>query len=151
MKLGIDIGDTIIMREGRVDEGDNPLQSPFPRAFESIAYLVDLFNEDVFLVSSCTEIGERRNIEWLNYHDFFNQTGVLKTNLRFCRERRLKSPICEELQITHFIDNLVGVLRSLATVPHKYCFNPQANPNKNYSDVHILNSWSDTRLVFPRV
>lgn len=148
MKLGIDIGDTIIMRNGLVDEGQNLLQTAFPGAFESIAYLVDLFNKEVFLVSSCTEIGERRNIEWLDHNDFFNQTGLLKSNLRFCRERRLKSPICEDLQITHFIDNRIGVLRSLVTVPHKYCFNPPSNPDKNYSDVHILSSWSDVKSVF---
>jgi len=139
------------MRDGFVDEGQNLLQPAFPGAFENIAYLVDLFDKEVFLVSSCTDIGERRNIAWLNHHDFFNRTGLLETNLRFCRERRLKSPICEELRITHFIDNRVGVLRSLVTVPHKYCFNPAANPNKDYSDVHVLNSWLDTPAVFPRI
>lgn len=147
--LGIDIGDTIIRKDGSSFMENHLENEPFPDLFPGLEYLYCLFGGKIFLISACTEDTERKTVEWLEHHHFSDRTGIPRDNMHFCRERRHKHPICKELGITHFIDNRIGVLRSLKSVPNRYCFNPDAFPEKDYSDVHVLHSWSDVTVVFP--
>lgn len=99
-------------------------------AFSAIKRLVDqLGPENVFIVSKCGENVERKTRAWLAHHCFFEVSGMLSENLRFCRQRQDKAPICQALNITHFIDDRADVLGFMrAIVPHRYLFGPQLHP-----------------------
>ena len=82
-RLGIDIGRVII--DGSSGSGDTSffsgdtaamLRTPaVPGAFAAIARLVPLF-EEAWLVSKCGPRVQRRSVEWLRHHRFFEVTGI---------------------------------------------------------------------------
>lgn len=99
---------------------------PMPDAFESIRGLTELFAGQVWLVSKAGPRIEARTRRWLDAWDFFRQTGIVRDNLRFCRQRHEKADHCRELGITDFIDDRVEVLQHLRGVaPRLYLFGPQ--------------------------
>lgn len=129
-RIGIDIGRVII-------EGDGPdtsfvggteeqaLHAPaIVGAFETIARLVQRFGpENVHLVSKCGKRVEARTRTWLALHRFYEHTGVLHTNLHFCRAREQKAPICKDLGVTFFVDDRIDVLDFMtAVVPYRFLF-----------------------------
>lgn len=151
--LGVDIGGVIIDRQFK--DGNTSSFSitnyfnaqPIVGAFEALRQLVEMFEGKVYLVSSCTESVEESTIAWFQHYDFFNQTGITRSNLHFCRRRLLKAPICEKVGVTHFVDDRVTVLRSLTTVKHLFLFGSQheddlrhAPPKQN--NLKVISSWS---------
>ena len=61
--------------------------------------------------------------------------------VRFCRQRPEKRDICQELNITHFVDDRPDVLASLkGTVPHRYLFGPH-NRNVVPYGVIVVRNW----------
>lgn len=124
-KLGIDIGGTIIDR--RNDAGDkdfftkNYLNVPeIKDAFWVIKELNKRFDNQVFLISACTEQVEINTMQWFEYHSFFAKTNITKEHIYFCRYRKIKNDICEQLNITHFIDDRIEVLQTLVYVKNLY-------------------------------
>ncbi len=153
-RLGVDIGGVIAER------ADNKKSLSFFRndylnttAVEDAFISISLLSREVFgagnvyLVSKCGPITENKTINWLSYHNFHTITGIKSENVKFCRRREEKAPICEELGITHFIDDRLEVLSYLETVRHKYLFNPEENEvakNKQYlSQVKIVRNWRE--------
>lgn len=131
--LGVDIGGVII---GRVNEGtdtsffaDRYLETPaVPGAVAALARLsAERFAGRIFLVSKCGKKTEARTREWLLHHDFYAAVGMPADNIRFCRERREKAAIAAALGITHFVDDRLEVLGTLAGVPHRYLFDGVAS------------------------
>lgn len=126
--FGTDFGDVITAAHNQgaekipMSKDPNYLNRPaIPGAFESIKRLVELFGPDnAYIVSRCSKEGEQKIMSWLYYKSFWEQTGMLRTNVRFCRERREKGPICAELGITHFVDDRFECLVGMNTVPHRY-------------------------------
>ena len=126
-KIGFDFGDTIAAADNQIGQrlrmSDDPnfLNRPaVPNAFESIKKLVELFGPDnAFIVSRCSEAGEKKIMAWLYYHSFWEQTGMKRENIRFCRERNQKGAICAERGITHFVDDRLECLVGMDTVPHR--------------------------------
>lgn len=136
--LGIDIGRVIIApSDGRGDtsflNGDEAMAMQTPQnegAFEAIARLTEAFEGRVWVVSKCGPRIAARSRRWLAHHDFHRRTGVGADRLRFCRKRHEKRGHCEELGVTHFVDDRLDVhghLRGL--VPNLYLFGPQ-KPNR---------------------
>ena len=129
-RLGIDIGRVII--DGSSGSGDTSffsgdtaamLRTPaVPRAFAAIARFVPLF-EEAWLVSKCGPRVQRRSVEWLRHHRFFEVTGIAEGNVRFCLRRPEKAIHCAELGITHFVDDKPDVIAAITpVVPHRYLF-----------------------------
>lgn len=129
-RLGIDIGRVII--DGSSGSGDTSffsgdtaamLRTPaVPGAFAAIARLVPLFGE-AWLVSKCGPRVQRRSVEWLRHHRFFEVTGIAEGNVRFCLRRPEKAIHCVDLGITHFVDDKPDVIAAITpVVPHRYLF-----------------------------
>ena len=133
-RLGIDIGRVIIgpVIDGREDTSflgrrlHEAMQTPpAPGAFEAIAALVPRF-EGTWLVSKCGPSVQRKSLAWLDHHRFYDRTGVPRDHVRFCLERRDKAIWAEKLELTHFIDDRVDVLRHLrGLVGRLYLFGEQ--------------------------
>jgi hypothetical protein len=152
-KLGIDVGGVIIDRK-RNDSSDTSLFGPnylqahaVPGAFQTIQKLHEIFGDQVYIVSKCGQNIERKTREWMEANRFHDETGVPKEQLRFCRSRADKAPICEELEITHFIDDKLEVLSYLDTVPNKFLFDPSLNEiatwKQHLPKVQIVESWAE--------
>lgn len=135
-KIGIDIGRVIItpgddssdtsFLRGNVQDALNT--QPYPGAFETIAKLVQLYDGRVWLVSKAGPRTQEKTRLWLEHHQFYERTGIGKQQVRFCRQRHEKADHCRELQITHFIDDRIQVLRHLRyLVPKLYLFGEQKN------------------------
>lgn len=130
-KLGVDVGKVII--DGTWNDGadisffgDNHLKTtPVEGVFDALRTLVNSrFGENVFVVSKCGARVEGKTREWLAHHRFYERTGVLETNVHFCRRRPEEAPVCEGLGITHFVDDNAEVMLYLkGTVSNLYLFN----------------------------
>jgi hypothetical protein len=156
-RLGIDIGRVIIDGSSHPAGGDTAffsgdeatlLATPeMPDAFEAIGRLVALFGGRVWLVSKCGPRVQQRTLRWLDAHDFYARTGIPRAHVRFCRERVEKRRHCEELGLTHFVDDRPDVHAAIAeAVTYRYLFGPQDRPAPG-SLAHTR-TWSDAeRLI----
>jgi len=142
-RLGIDIGRVIIDGSAHPAGGDTTfftgddaalLATPeVAGAVASIARLVGLFDGQVWLVSKCGPRVEKRTLRWLDGHRFHERTGVARDHLRFCRARAEKRYHCEELDLTHFIDDRPEVHSAIqGVVDHQYLFGPQSRVVPDY-------------------
>lgn len=126
-KFGVDIGGVLIGREN--DNTDTSffgrnylLTTEVPDAFDSLRKLTDSGFE-IFLVSKCGESTEKRTLEWLDHHNFYERTGVQRDRVHFCRERAQKAGISDALGLTHFIDDRLEVLSYLENVKQLFLIN----------------------------
>jgi hypothetical protein len=152
LALGVDIGGVLIERTNDSDDtsfwGENYLETPeVEGAMAAIAALRrEHFGEAVYLVSKCGRETEERAREWLVHNRFYERTGLSPTDVRFCRKRHEKAPICAELGITHFVDDRLEVLSYLEDVAHRYLFRPSDTEVAEYSEflagVHRVDSWN---------
>jgi hypothetical protein len=126
--LGVDVGGVIVDRVAEAEDtsffGSRPLETPaVAGVFEALALLTaDPFAGRVHVVSKAGPAVEARTRAWLAHHCFFDRTGIAPGNVHFVRERADKAPVCTEIGITHFVDDLLEVLVHLTTVPHRYLF-----------------------------
>jgi len=151
--LGVDIGGVITDRVNDNTDtsffSDNYLRTTaVSNVFEALRRLVDeRFGERVWLVSKCGRRIQEKTLNWLRHHDFYYQTGVRAEHVRFCLERHQKAGICEELGITHFVDDRLEVLRNLTTVGNLYFFQPSPNEMRRFAHflnrVRQINSWEE--------
>jgi hypothetical protein len=155
-RLGIDIGRVIIngpAHPGGGDtaffEGDEATMLATPEmdgAVAAIARLLDLFSGRVWLISKCGPRVQARTLRWLEGHDFYQRTGLLPDHVRFCRTRPDKRIYCEQLALTHFVDDHPEVHAAIrGTVTHQYFFGPQRSPVPAYGR-HVP-SWDDAEAL----
>ena len=132
--LGIDIGRVIISDgEGAGDtsflsgsETDALRTPPMRGALETIAELVEALEGRVWLVSKCGPAVQARTRRWLAHWRFHERTGLPAPQLRFCRQRHEKAPICASLGLGAFIDDRTDVLAPMAgVVPWRFLYGPQ--------------------------
>lgn len=156
--LGIDFGrviqgapgpdgaaDTSFLGSSLVEAVTSPAT---PGAFEVISLLVARFEARVWIISKCGESTQRKTLAWLDHQDFYGRTGVPYGNIRFCRRRAEKAVHCEELGITHMIDDRLDVHRAIReVVPHRYLFGPQDGEIPDW--VFHTSDWSavDAELI----
>lgn len=138
--VGIDFGGVICggaRQNGREDTtmfGNNSLYTPQVQgSFAGVKALVSALGaERVFIVSKAGEKMRQKSLEWMEHNKFYTTTGMLPTNVFYCKERPTKVPICELLGVTHFIDDRVDVLANFSPettdkVPVRYLF-PKLEP-----------------------
>ena len=149
--LGVDVGGVIIDRVNDGTDtsffGRNFLQTTaVPCVFEVLEKLSKRFDR-IVLVSKCGERIQDQTLQWLTHHDFYSLTGIEETDVFFCRERRDKAGICQDLGVTHFVDDRLEVLGYLTTVSNLYLFQPNENEVKKFSRflprVKQMNSWQE--------
>lgn len=137
MVLGVDVGGVIIDRVNDNTDtsffGRNYLQTTaVADAFEVLRALTDYFDK-IVVVSKCGQQTQDKTLQWLQQHDFYGITGIQKSDVHFCRERRDKSGICRRLNVTHFVDDRLEVLSYLETVEHLYLFQPNENEVRKFA------------------
>ena len=155
MKLGLDIGRVLISPDPvRGTGGDTSFiggsvedalrTPPYEGMFEAVPQLVQRFGGRVWLISKARPKMQEKTRLWLAHHGFFERTGIAPEHLRFCFERHEKAGHCQELQLTHFVDDRLDVLQHLdGVVPHRFLFGPQkAGTAVPPSVVHVRN-WKD--------
>ncbi len=127
--LGIDFGGVIVPMVDRTSGEDTQFSDRFlatppqPHAVQRIRALVAAFEGRVWTVSKAGARTEALTRQWLTAQSFFGQTGLDEGNLRFCRERSDKLPICSELGITHFVDDRIHIMQILrGAVDNLYLF-----------------------------
>jgi hypothetical protein len=152
--LGVDIGGVII---DRINDGtdtsffsDNYLNTTaVPGAFDALRQLgaSPRFGDKIFLVSKCGKRVQDKTLHWLNYHRFYDLTGIWSHNIHFCRKRREKAGVCERLGITIFIDDRLEVLSKLVTVDKLYLFQPRPEEVRQFEhflhNVNLVHSWQE--------
>ena len=128
--LGVDVGGVLISR------ANDTADTSFFRtryleavavcgAFETVARLArNRFGGRLVVISKCGPRTEERTKEWLAYHHAYDALGITPHAVHFCRQRQEKAPLCEALGVTHFVDDKLEVLGYLATVPHRFLFDP---------------------------
>jgi tRNA(Leu) C34 or U34 (ribose-2'-O)-methylase TrmL len=155
-RLGIDIGRVIIDGPGGGDTAFvTGAEAPeVPGAVAAIARLVTAFGGQVWLVSKCGTRVQDRTLRWLAAHDFYGRTGLPPDHVRFCRTRPEKRWHCEQLGLTHFVDDHPEVHAAIrGAVVHQYLFGPPRGQVPEY--VHHVPTWAEAeRLImdagFPR-
>lgn len=151
-RLGLDIGRVIIGPPdsgGRADtsflNGDEQAAlstPPMPGAFDAIARLVQAYQGRVWLVSKAGPRIAGRTERWLAHWHFFELTGLPPQQLRFCRRREDKAPICAELGLEAFVDDRADVLSHLrGLVPKRLRFGPGRSRGTADRDVLPVADW----------
>ena len=158
-RLGIDIGRVIINGTAHPNGGDTAfftgdeatmLATPeMPDALPTIARLVTRFDGQVWLVSKCGPRVEQRTLRWLAGHDFYRRTGLPADHVRFCRTRADKRLHCEQLALTHFVDDHPEVHAAIrGAVRHQYLFGDAGHAGGAPDHVHPAPTWADAeRLI----
>ncbi len=99
------------------------------------------------MVSRCGPETERRTLLWMEHSSFHDLTGIPRERVHFVRERRDKAPVCEELGVTHFVDDRLEVLGYLAEsgVGNLYLFrgrDAEIEANRRYLErVNAIGGW----------
>jgi hypothetical protein len=126
--LGVDIGGVIIPLDGSDEDtaffGDHPMRTPaVAGAFDALAALVaEPFQGRVHLISKAGTATAERTRAWLGHHEFFDRTGIALADLHFVAHREDKAPLAAELGVTHFVDDRLDILETMAAVAHRYLF-----------------------------
>ena len=155
-RLGIDIGRVIIDGPSHPGgdtaffSGDEAVMLATPEMAgcgPAIARLAGLFSRRVWLVSKCGPRVQARTMRWLDAHDFYERAGLPRGHVRFCRARADKRAICEDLGLTHFIDDHPEVHAAIRGAVEWQCFfGAQRAPVPSYG-IHAA-TWADAeRLV----
>lgn len=141
--LGVDIGGVVIDRANDNTDtsffsGNYLRTTAVPGVFDALHQLVSQrFGGQVYLVSKCGRRVQEKTLHWLEYHNFYLRTGIAPEHVKFCVERHQKAGICEELGITHFVDDRLEVLGYLTYVVSKlYLF--QASDREVSRYAHVL-------------
>jgi hypothetical protein len=101
---------------------------------------------NIWIISKCGPRVQALTRQWLDNLDFWNQTGIPKSNLEFCLKFWEKGPICERLGVTHFIDDRPKVLNCLTTVGKLYAFNPRDKSMSDYyqkNPMTVVRTWDE--------
>jgi hypothetical protein len=152
--LGIDIGGVLVDRVAEDSDtsffGSNPMATPMvDGSLDAIRQLLPLFEYRVHIVSKAGPRIAGLSRRWLDRHGFTGTDMMPLANVHFVRKRPDKHPVCERLEITHFVDDRLGVHRYLQTVEHRYLFTGGLGSHQSPSGVGdgitVVESWS--RLV----
>lgn len=159
IRFGSDIGGVIICKSSQDEEdtffGENYLDAkPEKDCFEVLSEIGNRIGgvQNIYLISKCGPSFQKKTMEWLDHVQFFKKTGgISKKNVNFCLERPQKAGICENLGITHFIDDRLDVLIHLlpvTSIKKLYLFNPAPIENQNHwlyfsPQITKINSWKD--------
>lgn len=143
--LGIDLGNTIHWADPVTRE-----RVPMPDSFRVIKDLVEKV-QSVYIVSRVSDEQSMRAYKWFQKFEFFEKTGLTPNKVFFCYERWDKGPICNRLNVTHFIDDRPEVMRYI-TIPlsRKLLMNPVEKDviEQGQQYCNIVKSWLDVEQFF---
>lgn len=123
-----------------------------PGAIEGFASLFRAFGGRVWIVSKAGPRMQKLTRTWLDRASFYSRTGFPAANLRFCLKREDKLGICEELALTHFIDDRLDVITLLrSSVEHLYLFGEAADAGRCPPWATFLPSWEQTTAMFAQL
>jgi len=138
MKLGVDCGNVILEQMNG---------TPVKNSLDTLKKIFEIkMFSDIYIISKCGPTVQELTLKWLKDLNFWNTTGISKDNIRFCRKFYQKEPICNELGITHFIDDRPRVLNCLNSVKNLFAFNPIAKSLSEYKQTKplvIVYSWEE--------
>ena len=146
MRIGIDIGGVIIAQD--IDEPDlfftdNFLRAKsFPNCFETIKQFVTSYGkENVFIISKCGIVVQKKSMEWLESQSFFSVTGFDRENIHFCFARHEKASIANHLDLNVFIDDRYTVLKYMLTSeqPERLILFCPTKPEQDLNTAHPNN------------
>jgi hypothetical protein len=152
--LGVDIGNVIINHR-LSNPNDKTLHderySTIPETegvFDALKKLNQHFEENIYLISKCSEWAEKKILEWLNDNDFYNKTGINPEHIAFVRERHEKDAICRKFGITHFVDDRLEVLsHMIESTQNLFLYQPNPEEVKEFEKflpkVTVVNSWDE--------
>jgi hypothetical protein len=157
--LGVDIGNVIIDFRGLdfkhkiATTEEYAATPPSAGVFPALKELNRHFDGDVFLISKATEWAQGMIRNWFKVHRFTELTGIDESHIHFVGERRDKNAVCEQLGITHFIDDRLEVLsHMIKTVPNLYVFMPDDSELSEFKEylpmVNVARSWNDILRFF---
>lgn len=123
MRIGIDIGNVIIGGPQGVDTQfftDDYLATPeVPGARHSVQELS--FEHELHIISKCGKVVEAKSLEWLGRKGFPFLIPLHRTH--FVRQRPLKAPMAQALELQIFIDDMEDVIESMqGVVKHPILF-----------------------------
>lgn len=154
--FGTDIGGVLAppVSPSQKDQTDDQSLSeflPIPDSFRVLSRIANelLKPEETFVVSYCDQATEVISRRWLDIHNFFEITRIPHGNLFYCRERSHKNIICQELEITDFVDDNIKVIKSLETVLNKYLFKTKEKELTIIDPtISIVRSWLDVEKEY---
>lgn len=133
--LGIDFGNVICK---------NDSTEMVPGIRESLRQLKMLFFDRIYVISRVDddESGQR-NLQYLKNNYFIPDFITSEDKVVFCRKRKDKGPIAEDLKITHFVDDRTECLHFMKTVKHRYALNPTEDQLKDFppEGMTVCGSW----------
>lgn len=154
--FGTDIGGVLAppvspSQKDQIDDQSLSEFLPIPDSFRVLSRIANelLKPEDTFVVSYCDQATEVISRRWLDIHNFFEITRIPHGNLFYCRERSHKNIICQELEITDFVDDNIKVIKSLETVLKRYLFKTKENELTIIDPtILIVRSWLDVEKEY---
>jgi hypothetical protein len=113
--IGIDLGNVMVRQRKPVED-----------AFRVVGRLVnERFGKQSYIISRVNEEQEVRARAFVSSADFVSIAQIPVERVHYCRERREKGKICEELGVTVMIDDRTEVMLHLPdSVNHRFLFNP---------------------------
>lgn len=129
--LGIDLGGVVMgPRNPMLHEHDEGFDAAFlarPEIPSAIACLAraskERFQKKVFVISKRSRKTRPLALRWLFVNGFFDRLGIPREHVHFCETQDQKAPLCEQLGVTHFVDNRLGVLRHMHAVENRCLLN----------------------------
>lgn len=124
MNIGIDIGGVIIGGSGEADTSfftDNYLDTPaVPGTYDALRVLWGEKHE-LHIISKCWHAVEKKSLTWLDVMGYDLFIPLHRTH--FVRERHLKAPMAQALQLDVFIDDRADIIDSMhGIVAHPILF-----------------------------
>lgn len=148
--LGVDFGGVIAAmasadgtRLYRIHPRDVP---PCPGAFEALRELRSVFGERVWVISKAASDTERWTLEWMRFHQFSKRTDIAFGNVEFVRERADKRTRCLIHGVTHFVDDRIENLESLAlAVGYRFLFGERYDrlDSAEHPWVTLVRDWAE--------
>ena len=152
--LGLDVGGVLVDRVAEGSDtsffGGRPMDTPaVAGALEAIPQLVALFGHRVHIVSKAGPKIAELTRHWLGSHGTVGPHGIDPANVHFVRKRPEKHRVCDQLGVTHFVDDRLDVLGHLTSVDRRYLFTgglgEHEPPGAVPDGVIVVGTWS--RLV----
>lgn len=113
--------------------------APVSRALETIAKLP----KETYIISARTKETVKFAKEWMTKNKLFDL--IPQERIIFCRNGPEKGPLCEQLKITHFLDDKFSFLKYLPIKTKKILFDEDdvaAEINVS-SEIQVVGNWGE--------
>ncbi len=151
--VGLDFGGVIVrhqsatLGEDTALPGGGGLELANAGVFEAVSRIVDAFSGKVWIISKAGIHMQERSLKWLDEVNFYNRTKFPPDHIRFCLTREAKKEICEELQVSYFVDDRIHVMQILRnTVDRLILFGNEERRRHCPPWARYATSWSEIEI-----